>query len=41
VFGEHVTNGMALEIERAERRLIPIRYFTEEFKEVNKDDHNN
>lgn len=41
VFGENVTNGMALEIERAERRLIPIRYFTEELKEVNKDDHNN
>lgn len=34
VFGEHVTKGMALEIERAERRLLPIRYFTEEMKEV-------
>ncbi len=32
VFGEHVTDGMALEIEKAERRLIPIRYFTEEME---------
>ena len=34
VFGEHVTDGMALEIEKAERRLIPIRYFTEEMEEM-------
>lgn len=34
VFGEHVTDGMALEIEKAERRLIPIRYFTEEMEEI-------
>ena len=32
VFGEHVTDGMAMEIEKAERRLIPIRYFTEEME---------
>jgi hypothetical protein len=41
VFGEHVTDGMALEIEKAERRLIPIRYFTEEMKEVNTDVYHN
>ena len=35
VFGEHVTDGMALEIEKAERRLIHIRYFTEEMEEMN------
>ncbi len=35
VFGEQVTDGMAFEIEKAERRQIPIRYFTEEMKEVN------
>ena len=34
VFGEHVTDGMAVEIEKAERRLIPIRYFTEEMEEM-------
>ena len=34
VFGEHVTDGMAVEIEKAERRLIPIRYFTEEMEEL-------
>ena len=41
VFGEHVTNGMALEIERAERHLIPIKCFTEDMKEVNTDENNN
>ena len=41
VFGEKVTDGMALEIEKAERRMIPIRYFTEETKEVNTNDNNN
>ena len=34
VFGEHVTDGMALEIEKAERRQMSIRYFTEEMEEV-------
>ena len=34
VFGEYVTDGMALEIEKSERRLIPIRYFTEEMEEM-------
>ena len=33
VFGKHVSDGMALEIEKAERRLIPIQYFTEEMEE--------
>ena len=34
VFGEYVTAGMALEIDKAERNLIPVRYFTEEMEEM-------
>ena len=34
VFGETVSKGMALEIERARRKGQPIRYFTEGCKEV-------
>ena len=34
VFGEHVTAGMALEIDKAERNLILVRYFTEEMEEM-------
>lgn len=36
VFGETISKGMALEIERARRKGQPIRYFTEDFKEVGK-----
>lgn len=34
VFGSRVSTGMAAEIEKAERKNIPIRYFTEELEEV-------
>lgn len=34
VFGEHVTDGMALEIEKAEHRHMHIRHFTEEMEEI-------
>ena len=40
VFGEHVTDGMAMEIEKAERRQMFVRYFTEEMKEVNTNGNN-
>lgn len=36
VFGEKITNGMSIEIEKAKRKDKPIRYFTEELKEVQK-----
>lgn len=34
VFGSTISKGMAAEIEKAEKRQIPIRYFTEELEEV-------
>ena len=34
VFGEKITEGMAKEIEFAEKRGIPIRYFNTECKET-------
>lgn len=34
VFGERISGGMAAEIERAKKRDILIRYFTESCKEV-------
>lgn len=34
VFGSTISVGMAAEIEKAEKRKIPIRYFTEELEEV-------
>lgn len=34
VFGRTISAGMAAEIEKAEKRKIPIRYFTEELEEV-------
>jgi len=40
VFGEHITDGMAMEIEKAERRQMPVRYFTEEMKEVSTNGNN-
>jgi len=36
VFGSRISQGMAAEIEKARRRLIPIRYFTENCEEVQK-----
>lgn len=33
VFGDRITEGMAAEIAGAQKRRIPIRYFTEECKE--------
>ena len=36
VFGNTISTGMAAEIERAEKRDMPIRYFTEQCEEVNK-----
>lgn len=36
VFGDTVSRGMSLEIERAKRKCQPIRYFTEELTEVKK-----
>ena len=36
VFGDHVSDGMAIEIEFATKRNIPIRYFSSECKEVKK-----
>ena len=38
VFGDRVTEGMAAEIEKAKKRQMTIRYFTEECKET-KDDY--
>ena len=34
VFGEEITSGMAMEITKARRRQMPIRYFTTECEEV-------
>ena len=34
VFGETITNGMQREIDKAEKRRMTIRYFTEEMEEV-------
>lgn len=34
VFGSTISVGMAAEIEKAEKKKIPIRYFTEELEEV-------
>jgi len=34
VFGSHISPGMATEIKKAKRLLIPIRYFTENCEEV-------
>ena len=36
VFGDKITAGMADEIEKAKQRKIPIRYFSDEIKEVTK-----
>ena len=33
VFGDQITDGMAAEIKGAQKRQIPIRYFTEDCKE--------
>jgi len=33
VFGERISTGMSLEIEKAKRRGMPIRYFTDSCKE--------
>ena len=37
VFGDTVSEGMASELEKAERMKKKIRYFTEEMEEVTKD----
>ena len=34
VFGRNITKGMAMEIEKAKERGLPIRYFTEQCGEV-------
>ena len=34
VFGGAISTGMAAEIEKAEKKKMPIRYFTEELEEV-------
>lgn len=34
VFGSHISTGMIAEIDKAKRRLITIRYFTENLEEV-------
>ena len=34
VFGNIISKGMAAEIEKAEKKNMPIRYFTEELEEV-------
>lgn len=34
VFGETISSGMKAEIERAKRKKMKIRYFTEELEEV-------
>lgn len=34
VFGEKITDGMKLEINKAKKRYINIRYFTEECEEI-------
>ena len=40
VFGKRISDGMAWEIERAERMRKKIRYFTEEMEEVSGDVNN-
>ena len=40
VFGNRVSEGMAGEIERAQRMRKRIRYFTDEMEEVDRDEHN-
>jgi hypothetical protein len=37
VFGERISEGMAAEIAEARRRDIPVRYYTNECKEVSPD----
>ncbi|WP_414733861.1 DUF4406 domain-containing protein [Acetobacterium carbinolicum] len=34
VFGENITNGMRREINKAKRRYMTIRYFTEDMEEI-------
>ena len=34
VFGKEISPGMSIEIDRANRKFQPIRYFTEDLKEV-------
>ena len=34
VFGNEISPGMSIEIDRANRKAQPIRYFTEDLKEV-------
>lgn len=34
VFGENITKGMQMEIDKAKKRRMTIRYFTEEMEEV-------
>lgn len=34
VFGENITKGMQMEIDKAKKRRMTIRYFTEELEEV-------
>lgn len=34
VFGERISSGMQQEIDRAEKRGIPIRFFNEQCEEV-------
>lgn len=34
VFGKNITNGMQMEINKAKKRRMTIRYFTEEMEEV-------
>lgn len=34
VFGEHISKGMSIEIEKAKRKGQPIRWFTNDCKEV-------
>ena len=34
VFGGNITKGMAVEIEKAHERGLPVRYFTERCVEV-------
>ena len=36
VFGGTISKGMSIEIEKAKRKGQPIRYFTEDCKEVSK-----
>ena len=34
VFGDHISKGMSIEIEKAKRKGQPIRWFTDDCKEV-------